>query len=230
MPGHWGEPTQGYAGKDVGVRSRWPLRFSYGEAISYALARAKRCRVDAQVRRDGCTAQNPPEPAQGSLTRRVTAYSGCSAGHPVVWAAFDEGPIAAPQDGVAGDSGTRTWVPQEVWNFFTQFQTSNPPPGTATCRVTNTVSAWNTGLTSNITITNTGTTAIDGWSLVFTLPDDQTITSGWNADYSPASGQVTARNVAHNAAITPDASVDIGFQATHTGNCRPWLQAVGETF
>jgi hypothetical protein len=50
-------------------------------------------------------------------------------------------------------------VPQEVWKFFTQFQTSNPPPGTATCRVTSTVSAWNTGLTSNFTITNTGNTA-----------------------------------------------------------------------
>lgn len=112
-------------------------------------------------------------------------------------------------------------MPQEVWKFFTQFQTSDPPPGTATCRVTSTVSAWNTGLTSNITIANTGTTAIDGWSLVFTLPGGQTITSGWNADYSPASGQVTARNVAHNATIAPGASVDIGFQATHTGNTAP---------
>ncbi|WP_404817405.1 cellulose binding domain-containing protein [Streptomyces pharetrae] len=37
------------------------------------------------------------------------------------------------------------------------------------------------GLTSNITITSTGVTAIDGWSLLFTLPDGQTITSGWNA-------------------------------------------------
>ncbi|GHH28977.1 hypothetical protein GCM10018780_86300 [Streptomyces lanatus] len=40
--------------------------------------------------------QNSPEPAQGSLTHRVTTCSGCSAGHPVAWAAFDEGHIAAP--------------------------------------------------------------------------------------------------------------------------------------
>lgn len=248
----------------VDTTQRFALGFSYGAAMSYALACSRatvfravavqsggqlsgcsggtqpiaylgvhglrdnvlgisggRALRDRFVRNNGCTAQNPPEPAQGSLTHRVTAYSGCSAGHPVVWAAFDEGHIAAPQDGAAGDSGTRTWVPQEVWKFFTQFQTSNPPPGTATCRVTNTVSAWNTGLTSNITIANTGTTAIDGWSLVFTLPDGQAVTSGWNADYSPASGQVTARNVAHNATIAPGASVDIGFQATHTGDTAP---------
>jgi poly(3-hydroxybutyrate) depolymerase len=173
---------------------------------------------DRFVRNNGCTPQNPPEPAQGSLTHRVTAYSGCSAGHPVVWAAFDEGHIAAPQDGAPGDSGSRTWLPQEIWKFFTQFQTSTPSPGTATCQVTSTVNAWNTGLTANLTLTNTGTTAIDGWSLAFTLPEGQTITSGWNADYSPASGRVTARNVSHNATIAPGASVDIGFQATHGGN------------
>lgn len=105
-----------------------------------------------------------------------------------------------------------------MWKFFTQFQTSDPSPGTASCRVTDTISAWNSGLTSNITITNTGMTAIDGWSLAFTLPAGQAITSGWNADYSPTSGQVTAKNLSHNAIIAPGASVTIGFQATHTGN------------
>ncbi|WP_234531953.1 alpha/beta hydrolase family esterase [Streptomyces shenzhenensis] len=76
---------------------------------------------DRFVRNNGCASQNPPEPAQGSLTHRITSYSGCSAGHPVEWAAFDEGHIAAPQDGAGGDSGSRTWVPAEVWKFFTQF-------------------------------------------------------------------------------------------------------------
>lgn len=49
-------------------------------------------------------------------------------------------------------------------------------------------------------------------------PAGQTITGGWNASYAPASGAVTARNVAYNATIAPNASVSIGFQATHTGN------------
>lgn len=248
----------------VDTTQRFALGFSYGGAMSYALACSRatvfravavqsggllsgcsggtqpiaylgvhglrgnvlgisggRTLRDRFVRNNGCTAQNPPEPAQGSLTHRVTTYAGCSAGHPVAWAAFDEGHIAAPQDGAPGDSGTRTWLPAEVWKFFTQFQASDPPPGTATCRVTAAVTAWNSGLTSNITIANTGTTAIDGWSLVFTLPAGQSVTSGWNAGYSPASGQVTARNVVHNATIAPGTSVGIGFQATHTGNTAP---------
>ncbi|MFJ8578084.1 PHB depolymerase family esterase [Micromonospora sp. NPDC093277] len=94
---------------------------------------------------------------------------------------------------------------------------SSPPPA-AGCRVGYTVNAWNTGLTADVTITNTGGTTINGWSLVFTLPGGQTITSGWNATYSPSSGAVTARNVSYNAAIPPNGSVSIGFQANHTGN------------
>ena len=70
----------------------------------------------------------------------------------------------------------------------------------------------------SITITNTGTTTINGWSLVFTLPAGQTIISGWNANYVPTSGQVTASNLHYNATIPPNGSTTIGFQANHTGN------------
>ncbi len=35
---------------------------------------------DAFVRNNGCTPQNPPEPANGSLTHIITTYSGCRAG------------------------------------------------------------------------------------------------------------------------------------------------------
>ncbi|WBB90186.1 cellulose binding domain-containing protein [Verrucosispora sp. WMMC514] len=97
--------------------------------------------------------------------------------------------------------------------------TINPPTGA--CRVTNAVNAWNNGLVDNITITNTGTSAVNGWSLRFTLAPGQTITSGWGATYSPTSGQVTATNVSYNPSIPPGASVTIGFQATHGGNDTP---------
>jgi acetylxylan esterase len=95
---------------------------------------------------------------------------------------------------------------------------SSAPPGSGSCRVTDTISAWNTGLTATIAITNTGSSAINGWSLAFTLPAGQTITQGWNATYRPTSGPVTATNISYNAALAPGQSTTIGFQATHTGN------------
>ncbi|AXH92233.1 cellulose binding domain-containing protein [Micromonospora aurantiaca] len=264
------------AGLCVDTSQRFALGFSYGGAMSYAVACARptvfravavyaggqlsgcsggtqpiayfaahgirdgvlgiaggRTMRDRFVRNNGCATQNPPEPGQGSLSHRTTTYTGCRAGYPVVWAAFDEGHIAAPQDGAPGDSGSRTWLPGETWQFFTQFQSTTPPPTTpapttpgpttpppsgVACKVTATVNAWNTGLTEDLTVTNTGGSAINGWSLVFTLPGGQTITSGWNATYSPGSGQVTARNVSYNSTIAPGASVSLGFQANHTGN------------
>jgi endo-1,4-beta-xylanase len=94
----------------------------------------------------------------------------------------------------------------------------NPGGGSGACKVTNAVSAWNTGLTDNITITNTGSSAINGWSLKFNLASGQTITSGWNATFSPSSGAVTATNASYNGAIPPGGSTTVGFQANHTGN------------
>ena len=84
---------------------------------------------DTFVRNNGCTPQNPPEPANGSLTHIVTTYSGCRAGYPVVWAAFDgAGHDPGPIDGSTGD-GWHTWTSGVVWNFFSQF-TSTPPTTT----------------------------------------------------------------------------------------------------
>jgi hypothetical protein len=140
-------------------------------------------------------------------TVQVEAYSIQGAGHSLPSSGMAAYAIAFFGITTGGPTSSPTTSPS-----------SSPPPSATACRVTGTVSAWNTGLTETLTITNTGTTAINGWSLLFTLPNGQTITSGWNATYSPTSGQVTARNVAYNAAVAVNASVGIGFQATHTGN------------
>ena len=95
---------------------------------------------------------------------------------------------------------------------------SSSPAPSGLCQVSDMVNAWNTGLTASITVTNTGSTTINGWSLAFTLPSGQTITGGWNAGYAPTSGRVTATNVSYNGALAPGATTSIGFQATHTGN------------
>ncbi|WP_460518312.1 cellulose binding domain-containing protein [Flindersiella endophytica] len=72
---------------------------------------------DRFVANNGCTPQNPREPASGSLTHITTAYSGCRAGYPVVWAAFDGGHLPGPVDGCACESGVRTWTKGEVVSY-----------------------------------------------------------------------------------------------------------------
>lgn len=77
---------------------------------------------DRFVGNNGCTRQNPREPAPGSRTHLTTTYSGCRAGYPVQWAAFDGGHMPGPVDGSPNESGVTTWTKAEIWRFFAQFQ------------------------------------------------------------------------------------------------------------
>ncbi|MEV1071620.1 extracellular catalytic domain type 1 short-chain-length polyhydroxyalkanoate depolymerase [Micromonospora parva] len=154
--------------------------------------------------------------ADSSGTVQVEAYSIQGAGH-----SLPSGGMAAAAlqfFGLTNPTTPPPTTPPPTTPPPTTPPPTTPPPTNGACRVSVAVNAWNNGLTENITITNTGTSAVNGWSLVFTLPSGQTITSGWNATYSPNSGQVTARNVAYNGGIPANGSVTIGFQATHTGN------------
>ncbi|WP_435054956.1 extracellular catalytic domain type 1 short-chain-length polyhydroxyalkanoate depolymerase [Micromonospora aurantiaca (nom. illeg.)] len=151
--------------------------------------------------------------ADGTGTVQVEAYSIQGAGHSLPSAGMAAAAVAF--FGLTTTPGPTTPPPGPT---TPPPGPTTPPPGTGACSVSIELNAWNNRLTENITISNTGSAAVNGWSLTFTLPGGQTITSGWNASYSPASGQVTARNLAYNAVIPARGSTTIGFQATHTGN------------
>src|SRR5207237_924960 len=54
--------------------------------------------------------------------------------------------------------------------------------GGGTCHVTYArTSEWAGGFVANVTINNTGTTTINGWTVTFTFPGDQKATNAWNA-------------------------------------------------
>jgi cellulase/cellobiase CelA1 len=92
-----------------------------------------------------------------------------------------------------------------------------PPPAGTSCRVTYATDSWSDGFVANVTVANTGSTAINGWTLGFTLPSGQTVTNSWNATLSGTSGALTARNVSWNGTIPAGGSVSFGFQGTHRG-------------
>ncbi len=96
---------------------------------------------------------------------------------------------------------------------------SNPPPqGSASCRVAYATNVWTGGFTANVTVTNTGSTAVNGWSLAFGLPSGQSITSSWNAGVTTSGGSVTARNVDWNRTIPVNGTASFGFQGTYSGS------------
>ena len=91
--------------------------------------------------------------------------------------------------------------------------------GGGTCHVTYTKnSEWPGGFTAQVTIGNTGTTTINGWSLTFTFPGDQKITSNFNGGFSQNGKNATLTNASYNGTIAPGANITDGFQGTWTSN------------
>ncbi|MFE7231679.1 cellulose binding domain-containing protein [Streptomyces sp. NPDC001231] len=91
------------------------------------------------------------------------------------------------------------------------------PGGQAACSVTYATNVWQGGFTADVTVRNTGSAAVDGWQLGFTLPSGQRVTSAWNATVNPSSGAVTATALSHNTRIAPGGSQTFGFQGTYSG-------------
>jgi hypothetical protein len=90
--------------------------------------------------------------------------------------------------------------------------------GSSGCKVTYATQTWSGGFTANVTIANTGSSAVNNWKLGFTLPSGQSVTSAWNATVSPSSGAVTASGMSYNASIPAGGSQSFGFQGTSTGS------------
>jgi len=90
---------------------------------------------------------------------------------------------------------------------------SRPP--VPSCRVVYQVqSQWGGGFVAGVTITNTSSAPIAGWTLTFTFAGDERITNAWNATVSQTGSSVSLGNVGWNATIAPGSSVSPGFQGT----------------
>lgn len=92
-----------------------------------------------------------------------------------------------------------------------------------TCGVSyNRVSEWPGGFVANVTLTNSGATALTGWSLAFTFGGDQRITNAWNTVVSQSGAAVTAANAPYNGSVPVGGSVTFGFQGTwHSSDAPP---------
>jgi O-glycosyl hydrolase len=88
-----------------------------------------------------------------------------------------------------------------------------------TCQVTySTQSQWAGGFVAGVMITNTGTSAVNGWTLKFNFGGDQQITSTWNGTATQSGENVTVTNASYNASIAPGGNVSTGFQGTWTSS------------
>lgn len=102
--------------------------------------------------------------------------------------------------------------------FATFTWTISPGNTGSGCQVTYQPNQWPGGFTANVTIANTGSTAINGWTLAFTFPGDQKITNTWSGTATQNGAAVSITNVSYNAQIPANGSTSLGFQGTWTNS------------
>ncbi len=105
--------------------------------------------------------------------------------------------------------------------------TPAPPPSPGgsgpACHVTYTnQNDWGSGFTGAITVTNTGSSALTSWTLVWAYSGNQQLNQSWNSTYSQNGAVVTLNSASWNGSIAPGATQSgIGFNGAYSGSDTP---------
>ncbi|MFE1794056.1 glycoside hydrolase family 9 protein [Streptomyces sp. NPDC059525] len=139
------------------------------------------------------------------------------------WATAQQVPVSAAQDADTS-AGTATFTaggPGVQPAVFTATEADDDAPA-ASCTVAYRIdNAWGNGFTATVSVKNTGTSALSGWTLGWSFAGDQRIGNAWNATVNQSGSTVTARDAGWNATLEPGGSASFGFQATYAGTNAP---------
>jgi len=107
-------------------------------------------------------------------------------------------------------NSTLAWV-----SAFAADQGDAATPPAPRCSVSYQAASAPTGLlAAKVTITNTGTTAINGWSLQWSFVGDQKLVLALGANAHQSAATVTAKDIVINRVIGPRKSVSFAFAGT----------------
>ncbi|MBO3743259.1 cellulase family glycosylhydrolase [Actinoplanes flavus] len=91
------------------------------------------------------------------------------------------------------------------------------PPVTGGCKATYAqANAWQGGFQGQLTVQNTGGSAVNPWQVTWTWPSGVTLASGWNATVTQSGTTVTAAAPSYSPSLAAAASVTVGFTANGT--------------
>ncbi|MFC4061391.1 glycoside hydrolase family 9 protein [Planomonospora corallina] len=120
-----------------------------------------------------------------------------------------------------------SWSTNELtinWNsplsWIASFLADPRPAGDVKVTYTN-HGQWPEGFNTQVTITNTGKKAIEGWTLRWSFLGGQKVRRHWSAELSQDGAVVTAKSERYNRVIKPGASVTFGFIGAEAGGPNP---------
>lgn len=108
---------------------------------------------------------------------------------------------------------TVNWNAPLAWiSAFLADQGNGADPAATSCKVTYTKHAeWPGGFLSTVTVKNTGTSTVNGWTLRWAFPGGQSVNGAWAVTTTQSGPFVSAASMSWDAKITPGNSVIFGF-------------------
>ncbi|GAB3173213.1 endoglucanase [Micromonospora palomenae] len=127
-------------------------------------------------------------------------------------------PYLIPPVGGGGPSPTPT----------TPGPTPTTPAPTGGCTASyKQVNAWQGGFQGELTVKNTGTAAVNPWSVTWAWPSGVSLASGWNATVTQSGTTVTAAAPDWSRSLAAGASVTIGFTANGAASAPGTVKLTG---
>ena len=151
----------------------------------------------------GLISGTPTAAGTSSVTVLARDATGASGTATFTWTVTDSSPSPSPSSA----------SPSPTSPSSSPSSTGGPGP-TGGCHVGYASDEWPGGFTANVTISNTGSGTIDGWTLTFTFPGDQKVTNAWSAGISQSGPAVTVTNASYNGTIASGGSATFGLQGT----------------
>ncbi|HKN98208.1 MAG TPA: cellulose binding domain-containing protein [Pseudonocardiaceae bacterium] len=98
--------------------------------------------------------------------------------------------------------------------------TGTQPPAAGGCSATESVvNSWLGGFQATVTVTNTGTSALGGWTVDGTFPGGQTVATSWDTTLTQTGSGFSAVNASYNGTVAAGGSTTFGM--TVNGDNQP---------
>jgi endo-1,4-beta-xylanase len=141
----------------------------------------------------------------------INSSSGLISGTPTTSGSYTTTVTASDNTGASGSA-------QFSWSIATSGGGGGGTGGGACSVAFTNTSQWTGGFVDQVVIGNTSSSTISGWTLKFTFPGDQQITSDFNGTASMSGENATLTNASYNGTIAPGGSTQVGFQGTWTSS------------
>ncbi|MFD4669106.1 cellulose binding domain-containing protein [Lentzea sp. NPDC058450] len=165
--------------------------------------------------------------AVGNARQLLVAEAEAAAAGRGVWGPSCDTSTTTPGPTTPGDSTVGHPTPGRTTSVAPAPTSARPPavpaPPAPACAVAYRVTGqWPGGFQANVSVRNTGSVPLDGWTLRWSFANGQAVTDMWNARARQSGAVVSALNADYNPRIAPGGEVVIGFNgAVRSGNAAP---------